>query len=518
MLILGFKPGHDGHIAAIEDGVLKFSYEAEKDSNPRYAPIGVGLFIEACAAVDRTPDAVAVSGWTEGSSESAPLVGGGYWGVEKPRVTSSVFFGKDIRLVTDSHERSHIMCAYGMSPFPQGQPCYVLVWEGHIGSFYFIDAHINIKKLCQILPYPGIRYAFAYGVADPTFNVRGGHVRLSDAGKLMALAAFGERIDSHSSEFGFISALLSDQLTLASLDKQRFSECRYFNIGVESREFKDLARTLSDCIFDLFRERVRRFVDCRMPLLISGGCGLNCDWNRQWSDSGLFTDVFVPPCPNDVGAAIGTAIDAQFALTGYAKIQWNVYSGQPFIDDLDRIEGFCRREMHYHTTAQLIKQGAILGWANGRAEIGPRALGNRSILAAPFAKSTLDRLNAIKRRESFRPIAPICLERCAREYFDLRGPSPHMLYFARVKTDSLQAVTHVDGSSRPQTVNSRENPRIHALLEAFSEVTGRGVLCNTSLNFNGAGFINRTGDLARYAAKAGLDGFVVNDKLYVKIT
>lgn len=91
-----------------------------------------------------------------------------------------------------------------------------------------------------------------------------------------------------------------------------------------------------------------------------------------------------------------------------------------------------------------------------------------------------------------------------------------MLYFARVKTGSLRAVTHVDGSSRPQTVNSRENPRIHALLEAFSKVTGSGVLCNTSLNFNGAGFINRTGDLARYAAKAGLDGFVVNDKLYVK--
>lgn len=104
------------------------------------------------------------------------------------------------------------------------------------------------------------------------------------------------------------------------------------------------------------------------------------------------------------------------------------------------------------------------------------------------------------------------------EYFDLHGPSPHMLYFARVKTDSLQAVTHVDGSSRPQTVNSRENPRINALLEAFLDVTGTGVLCNTSLNFNGSGFINRTGDLARYAMEAGLDGFVVDDKLYTKIT
>lgn len=354
MLILGFKPGHDGHIAAIDDGVLKFSYEAEKDSNPRYAPIGVDLFIEACAAVDRVPDAVAVSGWTKGCSESASVIGGGYWGIENPCVISSVFVGEPLRLVSDSHERSHIMCAYGMSPFPQGQACYVLVWEGHIGSFYFVDAHVNIKKLCHVLDYPGIRYAFAYGVADPTFNFRSGQVRLGDAGKLMALAAFGEPMDSRSSGFGFTSAILSDRLTLDSLDKQRFSQSRYFNIGVESREFKDLARTLSDRIFDLFYERVRPFVQCDAPLLISGGCGLNCDWNRQWVDSGLFTEVFVPPCPNDVGSAIGTAVDAQFTLTGCAKIEWNVYSGQAFIDDLDRIDGFCCSRMNYNTVAQLI--------------------------------------------------------------------------------------------------------------------------------------------------------------------
>ncbi|WP_425097201.1 carbamoyltransferase C-terminal domain-containing protein [Burkholderia ambifaria] len=92
-----------------------------------------------------------------------------------------------------------------------------------------------------------------------------------------------------------------------------------------------------------------------------------------------------------------------------------------------------------------------------------------------------------------------------------------MLYFARVKSGALKAVTHVDGSSRPQTVNSRQNPKVHALLKAFEAVSGVGVLCNTSLNFNGAGFINRTSDLARYATEAGLDGFVARDKLYMKL-
>ncbi|WP_082758429.1 MULTISPECIES: carbamoyltransferase C-terminal domain-containing protein [Burkholderia] len=517
MLILGFKPGHDGHIASLENGVLKFSYEAEKDTNPRYAPVDVDLLIDACRAVDRIPDVIAVSGWSKGirPDQGAPI-GGGYLGLARPQVLPASFFGNEIRRITDSHERSHIMCAYGMSPFPQGQACYVLVWEGYIGSFYFVDEYVNIERLCDVMPYPGIRYAFAYGVADPTFNFRSGQVRLGDAGKMMALAAFGQRADGSRGEREFVSNMLSSTLTLDALDKRQFAESEYFNIGVEHPAFKNLARALSDGIFERFLERIRPLVNRTIPLLISGGCGLNCDWNRAWVDSGLFPDVFVPPCPNDVGSAIGTAVDAQLALTGHAKIEWDVYRGQAFIDDLDNIDGWRQEVMGYREVAALLNQGSILGWASGRAEIGPRALGNRSILAAPFAKTALTRLNTIKRRESFRPIAPICLEACAQDHFDLHAPSPHMLYFARVKHNDLQAVTHVDGSARPQTVNPSQNPRIHALLEAFERESGTGVLCNTSLNFNGAGFINRTSDLARYAVETGLDGFVVNDKLYVK--
>ena len=518
MLVLGLKPGHDGHITCIDDGVLSFSYESEKDTNPRYGPVTVESFIEACAAVNRIPDVIAVSGWSKGAHpESGSPIGAGYCGLVPPRLTMGQIFGAQVHLATDSHERSHIMCAYGMSPFPQGQVCYVLLWEGYIGSLYFVNENTEIKHLGKIMSYPGIRYAFAYSVADPTFNFRPGSVRLGDAGKLMALAAFGRRRARGDGQDRFISDVLSENLTLNLLDKNLFFNSGYFNIGVESEAFKDLARVLSDRIFDTFLRRVRLMVDREAPLLIAGGCGLNCDWNRQWVDSGLFSDVFVPPCPNDVGSAIGTAIDAQFAFTGYAKIQWDVYRGQPFVEDIDEIEGFCKSEMDYHAVAKFLYGGAILGWAHGRAEIGPRALGNRSILAAPFAVATVDRLNCIKRRESFRPIAPICLEESAFEYFDLHATSPHMLYFARVKAHFLHAVTHVDGSSRPQTVNRRQNPRMYELLCAFGEISGVGVLCNTSLNFNGAGFINRSSDLVRYARETGLDGFVINDKLYMKI-
>ena len=132
----------------------------------------------------------------------------------------------------------------------------------------------------------------------------------------------------------------------------------------------------------------------------------------------------------------------------------------------------------------------------------------------PFTREIHNRLNRIKQRESFRPIAPICLESEIGSYFDCCEPSPHMLYFQRVRSDVLPAITHVDGTARLQSVNSEQNPKVYALLTAFKTETGHGVLCNTSLNFKGAGFINRLSDLVRYAQKHGLDAFVVGDTLY----
>ena len=138
----------------------------------------------------------------------------------------------------------------------------------------------------------------------------------------------------------------------------------------------------------------------------------------------------------------------------------------------------------------MLERGLILGWVNGRYEIGPRALGNRSILAAPFDDATRIRLNEIKQREQFRPIAPVCLEEDAAQWFGCTSASPHMLYTYRASTDALAAVTHVNGTARLQTVTATSNAPLHDLLVAFKQRTGYGVLCNTSLNFSGKGFIN----------------------------
>ncbi len=173
------------------------------------------------------------------------------------------------------------------------------------------------------------------------------------------------------------------------------------------------------------------------------------------------------------------------------------------------------REASYETIADMLASNLILGWVNGKYEIGPRALGNRSILAAPFLDSTRVRLNEIKRREQFRPIAPVCLQEDALSYFGCDHASPYMLYTHQAKTDALAAVTHVNGTARIQTVSNRSNRELFDLLTAFKARTSYGVLCNTSLNFNGRGFINTIDDLAAYTQEHKLDGFVVGGQVYL---
>jgi predicted NodU family carbamoyl transferase len=253
----------------------------------------------------------------------------------------------------------------------------------------------------------------------------------------------------------------------------------------------------------------------KKPLVIAGGCGLNCDWNSKWKESGLFTEVFVPPVANDSGSAIGTAIDAQFYFAGNPKIDWDVYSGRHFVAGHFDSGPYDVYETNYELLADLFANDLILGWVSGRYEIGPRALGNRSILAAPFHGKTRVRLNEIKQREQFRPIAPVCLEEDAARWFGCDHASPFMLYTHRAKTDALAAVTHVNRTARIQTVSSESNRSLYELLLAFKARTGYGVLCNTSLNFNGRGFINRIKDLSTYAMEHNLDGFVVEGRAYL---
>jgi predicted NodU family carbamoyl transferase len=520
MKILAYNAGHDGSAVLLRDGKLEFCLEGEKDSGSRHAMVSPNLFIRSLELAG-IPDAIALSGWHRRANALMARTEGGYMGIGAEAMVQSAasVAGRSFPLFHCSHERSHILCSYGLSPFPQGQPCYVLVWEGKIGAFYRVDENVGIQKIGEAMHEPGGKYAFLYALADPTIPISPAWVRMEDAGKLMALAAYGERRAPTSDEQKLIDDILELQTVYGggghTAHKERLKDSAICNVGLRSQQFRDVARFFSDTLFERFLAFARENLTERLPLLISGGCGLNCDWNSRWKDCGLFPDVFVPPCTNDSGVALGAAIDAQRFHTRRAKIDWSVYCGEEFVDDLGDQVGLTPRALDLDDISERLQAGAVIAWVQGRYEMGPRALGNRSMLASPFGERMCDKLNHIKQREEFRPIAPICLQEDFREHFDGSSEeSPHMLYFQRVKSPSLKAVTHVDGSARAQTVTARQNPQMHALLRKFKGRTGHGVLCNTSLNYKGAGFINRMSDLVQYSRERGLDGFVVGDRFF----
>src|ERR1700733_5296335 len=475
MKVLSYNPGHDGAIAYLKSDRLLVSIEAEKNSNWRYSPISSRDVFDALGEFDEIPDVICIGGWwprdhyefSHGSHVQ-------YRGVAKSDVIIDQrrLLGSPVYYFSSSHERSHLLCAFGMSSLPKGTPCYALIWEGEIGAFYELDSELNIKLLGNVMNEPGHRYGLLYGLADPTFPKNSSFSRFCDAGKLMALASFSVRSTPSADETQLIDFLLQDCAHLKLSEHRDTSHLRYHNVGLEDPEFRNFAGIFSDKMFDVFHQFAKANMTKRIPLLIAGGCGLNCDWNTRWKETNLFPEVFVPPVANDSGSAIGTAIDAQFQITGNPKIDWNVYSGLDFNRsasfDLAQYDLYDTR---YEMIADMLANDLILGWVSGKYEIGPRALGNRSILAAPFRDATRMRLNEIKQREQFRPIAPVCLVEDARKWFGCECESPFMLFTYRATTEALRAVTHVNGTARLQTVTPETNSNMFELLIAFKART-----------------------------------------------
>ncbi|HKR52182.1 MAG TPA: carbamoyltransferase C-terminal domain-containing protein [Pseudonocardiaceae bacterium] len=517
MLAVAFKPDHDGGMAAIHDGRLLYSLESEKDTCKRFSSLTPTTVLDLAEHLDQLPDIVALGGWDKTSiagRNNAGSIGAGYHGADAVLTRKSRFFGKEVLFFSSSHVRSHIMNAIGMAP-PERHPLQaVLVWEGTVGKFFLVDDSYHVVRTIDVMENPGTKYAVLFAICDPTFPVTGGYCRLSDAGKLMALAAYADHRDAEPEIVAAVDRLMKIE-RLYPVPKAEFLDTPLFDCGVTSTAGTTAAAVITELVFRIFAKTAMRELPAGLPLRISGGCGLNCDWNSRWTALGHFSDVFVPPCPNDSGSAIGTAIDALTTVTGNPHIEWNVYSGLDFVHDtVPDPTRWNRRLLDHNSLAAALSTGRVAAWIQGRWEIGPRALGNRSLLAEPFSSASKDLLNSIKQREDYRPIAPCARVEDLATAFDQDFEDPYMLYFRRVRDPRLKAVTHVDGSARVQTVSSRSNAALHRLLEAVARHSGIGVLCNTSLNFNGHGFINRMCDLVAYCETRGVTDMIVGEHWY----
>jgi carbamoyltransferase len=263
-------------------------------------------------------------------------------------------------------------------------------------------------------------------------------------------------------------------------------------------------------------------------LCISGGVALNARVNRAILESGLFDEVFIQPAAADDGASLGAALWAHHdrcPSDGRRPID-HVFWGPEYTSTeieacLRRSEAvvWSREDRIEATAARLLAEGKVIGWFQGRMEMGPRALGGRSILADPRSAEVRDRINKmVKRREPFRPFAPSVLEDQAGEFFQLANTraAPYMLVTFETlahRRALIPAVVHVDGSARIQTVSAEVNPRYHDLLQRFFKETGVPVLLNTSFNQAGEPIVNSPDDAVSCFLRSGLDALAVGDYL-----
>jgi carbamoyltransferase len=290
----------------------------------------------------------------------------------------------------------------------------------------------------------------------------------------------------------------------------------------------DVAHSAQTVLEELLLEKVR-YLHRRVPspnLCLAGGVALNVVATSRCLREGPFDHLFVQPAAGDAGGALGAAAAAHFRMTGERpdnKRMTDVYLGPanssedifallqaasaPHRDYRDNESGLLRY------VVDKLEDGKVIGWSSGRMEFGPRALGARSILADPRRPEMKDRINeVVKMREGFRPFAPAVLEQFADKHFEIDHPSPFMLETCQVRSPiAIPAVTHVDGSSRVQTVDGRSHPRFAALLELFYRRTGCPILLNTSFNVRGQPIVCTALDAIRCFVSTRMDVLVLED-------
>lgn len=294
---------------------------------------------------------------------------------------------------------------------------------------------------------------------------------------------------------------------------------------------RDLAAALQERTEQVMVHMARRarVLTGSRRLCLGGGVATNCVSVGKIIQAGVFDEVFVPPAPGDAGTAIGAAIAVHVGegnsrpLSGVARSCYlgPSYEDQPF--DLTPWPGLHQKTLGVETAEFLADQladGAIIGLFQGAVEAGPRALGNRSILASPLEPGVVERLNAtVKFREPFRPFAPMVLAERAGEFFTLGQEAPYMSMASGVtdKTrERVAAVVHANGTSRLQTVTGSQNPFMHAVLTAFGRRTGVPVLINTSLNVKGKPICGTPEMALDCLANSGLDALLLEGRWIAK--
>jgi carbamoyltransferase len=543
MLILGLNMFHaDASAAIIQDGEVVFAIAEERLNRVKHFAGFPVLAIQACldavGAKITDIDHVAV-----GQDTDANLAEKVRYAISKPakllnfiRLRRRKREMRDLRLLISQsldcdpallrftehqleHHIAHIASAYYCSP-----------WEKAAGFSYdgsgdFVSTMMACCEGNQIQVLDRVFLPHSLGSFYTMICEFIGYNKYGDEGKVMGLAPYGKdtyckqlrdllmaRNDGFELDLDFFQPLGSNEgmqinpdgtVALARHFSRRMIEMfgppRDPATEISQREM-DLAYGMQHCFEEMFFHLLNE-LHKKLPLehlVMAGGCALNSVANGKLFARTPFQHTWIQPAAGDEGLAIGAALHTYHAILQKPRkyVMKNSYLGPEFADS--RIESSLRsagvkyrrleRGPLLDTVAKRIAAGDVVGWFQGRMEWGPRALGNRSIVAHPGRPDMKDVLNArIKRREWFRPFAPSIHEDRQAEYFEHDHPSPFMLHVYKIrpnKREQLCAVNHVDDTGRLQSVNRNENPLYYDLIRAFERETGIPVLLNTSFNEN----------------------------------
>ena len=487
MKILGISAGfHDAAATVIHNGDILFAGHAERyskqknDANicPELLQDALQHSIDHVAYYER-PWLKQLRQWYAGQ------------GIEWNKITLRQVLQQQVPEVmqsapttsTHNHHACHAAAGFQTSPYDRatvvvidavGEFDTITIWAAE----YDKNSHATYKKLWS-QRYPHSIGLF-YSAATSSVGLR----PLDEEYILMGMAAYGD-----ATQAGMMQTLIKDS------DEIEF--CENLHAGIDRKYLQELsdydiaagAQAIAERLINSVMRRARDF-NFSTNLVYMGGVALNCSANRNLGK--YFDNIWIMPCPSDAGSSLGAA-----ALAYRKQIHWtNAYLGHNIAGDYpvrDVMAG--------------LLQDKIVGVANGRAEFGPRALGNRSLLADPRGPDIKDRVNEIKRRQKFRPFAPVILEEHADMYFDMpRGfsDSRYMQVIARCRhPDLFPAIVHHDRTSRVQTV-PKDGSGIRLLLEAWYEETGCPMLLNTSLNIRGEPMVNDRADADRFETLYGI--------------
>ena len=314
---------------------------------------------------------------------------------------------------------------------------------------------------------------------------------------------------------GTLMGLSSHGTSDPNLDLKPFLDYKFKNYDEDFvkdnfKKASDIASTAQKHLETEILEIINQLPTNSDNLCLSGGTFYNCLTNSRILKETRFKNIHHFPSCGDSGTAIGAALYVCHHVFGVDRKSFKpheiCYLGKDY-----KLE----KEIDYKYIAKRISEGAIVAWMNGRSEFGPRALGNRSLLADPRDQHNRDRLNhVIKKREWYRPFAPIVLEERYKDWFDFDVPSPFMLFTAQVKQPKeVPAIVHVDGSSRFQTITEESNTHMYKLIKEFENITGIPMLINTSLNGTGQPILETPEDGEEFFNNNSVDIVVINGKI-----